>query len=144
MTPPTVTFVGTYACWSAAELLTHGHNQDHRPDLKQLVLGMNVTAGGAVPLSHRVFDGNPSDDRVHPANHRALQRLLNRADFIYVADGKLATEENLQKFPRGLFVSVMPRTRKEARCFPKGWVRCADHRVLMRSVGSAVRTGCPR
>lgn len=114
-----VTFAGKYAGWNASELLAHGHNKDHRPDLKQLVLGMNVTADGAVPISHRMFSGNQTDDRLHPANHRALQRLLGRADFIYVADCKLATEENLQKISAwgGRFVTVMPRTWKEDERF---------------------------
>ncbi len=47
------------------------------------------------------------------------QRLLNRADFIYVADCKLATKENLQKIStwQGRFVSVMPRSWKEDEQF---------------------------
>jgi len=115
----TVTVAGKYDGWSASELLTYGVNKDHRPDLKQLVLGLNVTADGAVPISHRIYDGNQTDDRLHPANHKALQKLLRRADFIYVADCKLATEENLQKISvwHGLFVSVMPRTWKEDEQF---------------------------
>lgn len=115
----TVTFSGKYGGWSASELLTHGHNKDHRPDLKQLVLGLNVTADGAVPISHQIHDGNRTDDRLHPANHKALQRLLQRTDFVYVADCKLATEENLQKLSRwgGRFVTVMPRTWKEDERF---------------------------
>ena len=88
----TVTFAGKYPGWSARELLTYGKNKDHRPDLKQLVLGMSVTGDGAVPIAHQIYDGNQTDDRLHPANHRALQKLLQRADFIYVADCKLATE----------------------------------------------------
>jgi transposase len=110
----TVTFSGKYPGWSAQELLTYGKNKDHRPDLKQLVLGLNVTADGAVPISHKIYDGNQTDDRLHPANHKALQKLLKRVDFIYVADSKLATEENLRKISvwHGLFVSVMPRTWK--------------------------------
>jgi len=115
----TVTFVGKYGGWSASEQLTYGKNKDHRPDLKQLVLGLNVTADGAVPISHRIYDGNQTDDRIHPANHQALQRLLGRADFIYVADCKLATKENLEKIAawHGRFVSVMPRTWKEDELF---------------------------
>ncbi|TWU38522.1 IS1634 family transposase [Novipirellula artificiosorum] len=110
-----VTFAGRYGGWNANELLTRGHNKDHRPDLKQLVLGLNVTADGAVPISHRIYDGNQTDDRLHPANHKALQKLLQQTDFIYVADCKLATEENLQKLSvwGGRFVTVMPRTWKE-------------------------------
>jgi transposase len=115
----TVTFAGKYPGWSVQEVLTHGKNKDHRPDLKQLVLGLSVTADGAVPLFHRIYSGNQTDDRLHPANHRALQRLLQRVDFIYVADCKLATEENLQKLSawNGLFVSVMPRTWSEDQQF---------------------------
>jgi transposase len=115
----TVTFSGKYPGWSVQELLTHGKNKDHRPDLKQLVLGLSVTADGAVPISHRVYSGNQTDDRLHGANHRALQKLLQRVDFIYVADCKLATEENLQKISvwHGRFVSVMPRTWREDEQF---------------------------
>ncbi len=117
----TVTFAGKYPGWSAQELLTHGKNKDHRPDLKQLVLGLNVTADGAVPISHRIYAGNQTDDRLHPANHKGLQKLLKRVDFIYVADSKLATEENLSKISawHGLFVSVMPRTWKADEQFRK-------------------------
>ena len=114
-----VTFAGKYGGWSASEQLAFGKNKDHRPDLKQLVLGLNVTADGAVPISHRIYDGNQTDDRLHPANHRALQKLLGRADFIYVADCKLATKENLEKLSawHGRFVSVMPRSWKEDASF---------------------------
>ena len=115
----TVTFSGHYAGWQAPETLTLGHNKDHRPDLKQLVLGLSVTADGAVPLVHQVYAGNQTDDRLHGENHQRLRRLLQRADFIYVADCKLATEENLRRLAAsgGCFVSVMPRTRQEDRVF---------------------------
>lgn len=115
----TVTFSGKYEGWQARQIITYGTNKDHRPDLKQLVLGMSVTADGAVPLVHEIYDGNQTDDRLHPANHRRLRRLLQRADFIYVADSKLATDDNLRKITAcgGLFVSVMPRTWKEDKIF---------------------------
>jgi transposase len=115
----TVTFSGQYAGWQLPEQLTHGINKDHRPDLKQLVLGLSVTADGSVPLVHTVYSGNQTDDRLHPENHQRLRRLLQRADFIYVADCKLATEENLRRLAGfgGRFVSVMPRTRREDGAF---------------------------
>jgi transposase len=114
-----VTFCGKYSCWRVPEFLTHGHNKDHRPDLKQLVLGMSVSADGSVPLVHKIYSGNQTDDRLHPENHRRLRQLLKRSDFIYVADCKLATEENLRRIAGcgGRFVSVMPRTWKEDERF---------------------------
>lgn len=115
----TVTFSGKYEGWYAQQIMTYGINKDHRPDLKQLVLGMSVTADGAVPLVHEIYDGNQPDDRLHPANHKRLRKLLQRADFIYVADCKLATDDNLRKITAcgGRFVSVMPRTWKEDKMF---------------------------
>ena len=117
----TITFTGKYLDWGAHEKIGYGHNKDHRPDLKQLVLGLSVTSDGAVPISHRIYDGNQSDDTLHVANHRYLQRLLSRTDFIYVADCKLATETNLEKISscEGKFVTVMPRTWKEDAEFRK-------------------------
>lgn len=115
----TVTFSGKYEGWNAEQLMTYGINKDHRPDLKQLVLGISVTADGAVPLVHEIYDGNQTDDRLHPANHKRLRKLLQRSDFIYVADSKLATDDNLRKITacEGRFVSVMPRTWKEDKIF---------------------------
>ncbi len=115
----TVTFSGKYESWHAQQVMTYGINKDHRPDLKQLVLGMSVTADGAVPLVHEIYDGNQTDDRLHPANHKRLRKLLQRSDFIYVADCKLATDDNLRKITAcgGRFVSVMPRTWKEDKTF---------------------------
>jgi len=114
-----ITFSGKYGGWSAQEVLTYGHNKDHRPDLKQLVLGMSVSSDGGIPLVHKIYDGNQTDDKLHLDNHQRLRKLLGRADFIYVADCKLATVENLQKISAfgGRFVSVMPRTWKEDRHF---------------------------
>ncbi len=115
----TITFSGKYAGCYAQPLMTYGINKDHRPDLKQLVLGISVTSDGAVPLVHEIYDGNQTDDRLHPANHSRLRKLLQRSDFIYVADCKLSTDDNLRKITGcgGLFVSVMPRSWKEDKAF---------------------------
>lgn len=99
--------------------ITHGHNKDHRPDLKQLVFGLNVTNDGAVPLLHHIFSGNRTDDSVHVPNLDDLRSLLGPAGFIYVADSKLCTKGNLKHVVSqgGEFVTVMPRSRAEDRAF---------------------------
>lgn len=115
----TITFSGQYRGWSASEILTYGKNKDHRPDLKQLVLGLSVTADGSVPLVHEIYSGNQTDDTLHIKNHRKLRKLLSRVDFIYVADSKLSTDENLGNIvgAGGKIVSIMPRTWKEDKVF---------------------------
>jgi transposase len=115
----TVTVQGKYLNSVSEPRITQGHNKDHRPDLKQLVFGVNVTADGAVPIAHQVFSGNRSDDSIHRTNLEQLRELLRRDDFVYVADCKLATQKNLSYIDGygGKFVTVLPRTRAEDKSF---------------------------
>lgn len=117
----TVTFHGQYAGSFREPRITYGMNKDHRPDLKQLVFGLNVTADGAVPLSHEVYSGNRSDDTVHRNNVDRLRKLVGHDHFIYVADSKLCTRKNLAHIVAygGKFVTVLPRTRTEDKRFRK-------------------------
>ena len=123
----TVTFCGIYA--DAAEekmrrgkktvAITWGHNKDHRPDLKQLLYILTVTSDGGVPVSFRVASGNVTDDSTHCDTWDLLCQLAGRHDFLYVADCKLATVENMDYIAgkHGRFVSVLPRTRCEDKDF---------------------------
>ena len=110
----------------ATAAITFGHNKDHRPDLKQLVWILTVTADGAVPIAYRVADGNTNDDRTHIDTWNGLVALTGRTGFLYVADCKLASRENMAHIDRhgGRFVSVLPATRKEDKAF-RDWI--VDH-----------------
>lgn len=128
----TVTFSGEYR--GAAQghprrgkhtlAITHGHNKDHRPDLKQLLWILTVSADGAVPVHYRAADGNTTDDRTHRHTWDTLHQLLGRADFLYVADSKLCTREALTYIAAqgGRFLTVLPRTRREDRWF-RDWLQ---------------------
>jgi transposase len=121
----TVTFSGDYATQAPARRtdrpprITFGYNKDHRPDLKQLLYGITISADGAVPVHVKLFDGNTPDDHVHIPTWDFLHRLIGHADFLYVADSKLCSRENLQHIAarQGRFLTVMPRTRAEDRWF---------------------------
>ena len=71
--------------------VTFGHSKDHRPDLKQLVWILTVSADGAVPIAYRLADGNTNDDPTHIPTWDELVALLGRRDFLYVADSKLCS-----------------------------------------------------
>ncbi len=116
-----LTFSGVYKKSKSSPRITWGHNKDHRPDLKQLVFGLNVTSDGAVPISHDIYSGNRTDDTIHCGNIDKLRQILHRSDFIYVADSKLATRKNLAYVAEygGRFVTLLPRTRKEDKGFRK-------------------------
>lgn len=42
-----------------------GHQQDHRPDLKQLVFSLSISSDGAVPVHYKTYSGNRTDDTTH-------------------------------------------------------------------------------
>lgn len=118
----TVTFIGKYNTPDPeAVKLKHGHNKDFRPDCKQVVFGLNITSDGHVPLSYKLFDGNTTDDVTHIPNWNALRTLLEKEDFIYVADCKLCSQKNLDYIAQngGSFITIVPKDRKEVKHFIK-------------------------
>ncbi len=120
----TVTFTGAYnrdQAEGSEVKLTYGYNKDHRPDYKQIVFGLNVSADGYVPVLAQLYSGNKSDDKTHQANWQALREFLGKADFIYIADSKLTSTENLVMIDGagGLFISLLTGTRSEVRNYYK-------------------------
>jgi transposase len=118
----TVTLIGDYKNPDPdAVKLNHGHNKDFRPDCKQIVFGLNITTDGHVPLSFKLFDGNTSDDVTHIPNWNGLRTLLEKEDFIYVADCKLCSQDNLDHIAQngGFFITIVPKGHKEVKQFLK-------------------------
>lgn len=133
----TVTFSGDYAHQGdparpdRPPRITFGYNKDHRPDLKQLLYSVTLSSDGAVPVHAKTYDGNTTDDAVHIETWSFLRQIVGSSDFLYVADSKLCTRDNMSFIAthKGRFLTVMPRTRSEAGWFgnyldeyPAEWV----------------------
>lgn len=99
--------------------LKRGHSKDHRPDLKQLVFTLTLSADGAVPIHHQVYPGNRTDDTTHIETWTALRALHTRADFLYVGDAKLCTDKQLAYIVAqgGRAITTVPETWSEVRRF---------------------------
>jgi transposase len=99
--------------------LARGHSKDHRPDLKQLVYSLTISADGAVPIHHKVYPGNRTDDTTHIETWNAIRALHDDPGFLYVADCKVCTEKQLAHIVHhgGRVVTIMPDTWKEAHVF---------------------------
>ena len=119
----TVSFYGAYP-EAAAEgrrrgrptpAVTYGHSKARRPDLKQLLYVLTVTDDGGVPVHFASASGNTADVTTHRETWQLLSELAGRPDFLYVADCKLASTDNLQFIHNrgGRFVTVLPRNRRE-------------------------------
>jgi transposase len=121
----TVTFHGNYAEPTLSRPgnqpphITFGYNKDHRPDLKQLLYSITISSDGAVPVHCKIYDGNTTDDQVHQDTWSFLCQIVGHSDFLYVADSKLCTRENMNFIAdgQGRFLTVMPRTRSEDAWF---------------------------
>jgi transposase len=122
----TITFTGEYAGADGHMAkgrptlrVTYGHNKDHRPDLKQLLFVLTVSADGAVPIHYKAMDGNTTDSATHIETWNTLCNIAGRTDFLYVADCKLCSRASLAHIAKhgGRFITVMPRNRREDRWF---------------------------
>ena len=101
--------------------LRHGHNKDHRPDLKQLLFTLTISRDGAVPVHFKTYSGSVTDDTTHIETWESLRRLIGHPRFTYVADCKLCTRVQMDHIHRahGKFITVMPRSRGEDKIFRK-------------------------
>jgi hypothetical protein len=127
----TISFCGSYRGAAGRKIrgriapaITYGHSKDGRPDLKQLLFILTMSADGNIPVAFRCTDGNASDSRTHIETWNTLRAVAGRSDFLYVADSKLCSRENMDHIDRagGRFVTVMPRSRLEDSEF-REWIQ---------------------
>ncbi len=127
----TVTVTGNYPdadgrdrAGTPTPAIRHGHNKDFRPDLKQLLFILTISADGAVPIAYRVADGNTSDDVTHVPTWDELCALVGRPGFLYVADSKLCSKEAMGHIHShgGRFVTIVPHGRREDTWF-RDWAQ---------------------
>jgi transposase len=78
-----------------------------------------------------VCSGNVIDDQTHRQTWDLLHQLAGKPDFLYIADCKLATTENMTYIHGhgGRFVTILPQTRKEDGVFR---TQLAAGRILWR------------
>ena len=97
----------------------YGHSKDHRPDLKQIVFSLTISADGAVPVHCKTYPGNRTDDTTHIETWTVLRDIAGRSDFLYVADCKLCTHKQLSFIVGngGRVVTIIPKTWGEVKRF---------------------------
>lgn len=99
--------------------LQRGASKDHRPDLKQLVLSLTISADGAVPVHQKSYPGNRTDDKTHIETWNTIRRIHGDPGFLYVADSKLCTDEQLSYIVNqgGRAITIIPETWDEVQSF---------------------------
>ena len=116
----------TYFEGEQAELGKKGHSRDHRPGLKQIVVGLVMSRDG-IPLAHHVFEGNRLDKTTVSEVVGDLEERFGIKKAIFVGDRGMITADNiesikgheydyilgLQKRNRKLVDHLLPRVLKK-------------------------------
>jgi transposase len=77
------------------ELAARGYSRDHRPDCKQVCIGLVVTPEG-LPVGYEVFAGNRADVTTVEAIVTAMEEKYGQAERVWVLDRGMVSEENLE------------------------------------------------
>ena len=109
--------------------LKRGKSKDHRPDLKQLVFSLSLSADGAVPVHHKVYCGNRTDDTTHIETWTWVRKITPGPDFLYVADCKLCTDEQLSY--------VVGNGGRAITIMPESWSEVAEFKSVLRTTRKA-------
>lgn len=84
----------TYFEGGSCPLAKFGYSRDHRPDKKQIVLGLLVTDEG-LPIAHQVYNGNITDKTTLKQTIDTLKQRFQIHRCIFVGDRGIVSEDNL-------------------------------------------------
>ena len=95
----------------------NGHSKDHRPDLKQMVVGVILDNLGH-PICSEMWPGNTTDVKTLVPIVERLQRQFSVGNVCIVADRGMISEETIQEIRKRnwqYILGVRMRNSKEAR-----------------------------
>lgn len=76
------------------EKAARGYSRDHRPDCKQVNIGLVVTPEG-LPIGYEIFAGNTADVTTVEAMVELMEKKYGQAQRIWVMDRGMISEDNL-------------------------------------------------
>jgi transposase len=85
---------------NANPLAKRGYSRDHRPDCKQVCIGLVVTRCG-LPLGYEVFAGNRHDSTTLEEIVETMEAHYGRAQRIWALDRGMVSEDNLDFLKAG-------------------------------------------
>lgn len=107
-----------------------GHSRDHRPDCKQVCIGLIVTREG-LPVAYEVFDGNRHDSTTLAEIIELMEAKHGKANRVWVLDRGMVSEDNLSflRDQEGHYIVGTPRSALksfEKDLLDQDWVQVED------------------
>jgi hypothetical protein len=119
-------------------LAARGYSRDHRPDCKQVCIGLVVTSEG-YPLGYEVFAGNRNDVTTLQEIVARMESCYGRMNRIWALDRGMVSEANIERPKSGLCVNDLRNVSRRA------WrrsARRATHRISNGGRSSVASAGC--
>ena len=85
----------TYFEGIGPKLAMYGYSRDHRPDKKQIIVGVVMAQG--IPIAHRVWPGNTADKSTLQAVARDLKHRLGIDNVVFIADRGMISSHNIEE-----------------------------------------------
>jgi len=109
-----------------------GYSRDHRPDCKQVNIGLVVTPEG-LPIGYEIFAGNTADVTTVEDMVRLMEEKYGQAQRIWVLDRGMISEENID-FLRGREARYLVGT-------PKSQLKQFEAQLLDKDNWASVQEG---
>jgi hypothetical protein len=97
------------------EKAARGYSRDHRPDCKQVCIGLVVTPAG-LPVGYEGFAGNRTDVTTVPEIVTAMEQKYGQAERVWVLDRGMVSEDNLAwlRERQALYLVGTPKSQLKA------------------------------
>lgn len=107
------------------EQAQRGYSRDHRPDCKQVCIGLVVSKTG-MPLGYEVFCGNRSDVTTVDEIVKVIEEKYGASDRIWVMDRGMVSQENIEHLRSGNRRYILGTPKSQLKAFEKqllddGW-----------------------
>jgi transposase len=116
----------------ANEKAARGYSRDHRPDCKQVNLGLVVTPEG-LPIGYEIFAGNTADVTTVEAMVELMEKKYGQPQRLWVMDRGMISEDNLD-FLRGRQARYLVGT-------PKSQLKTFEAQLLEKANWTEVQAG---
>jgi transposase len=109
-----------------------GYSRDHRPDCKQVCIGLVVSRCG-MPLGYEVFAGNRLDATTLEAIVETMEKRYGRADRIWVLDRGMISKETM--------TFLRQHERRYIVGTPRGMLKSFERELLAEEEWESIRDG---
>ena len=121
-------------------LASRGHSRDHRPDCKQVCIGLVVTPQG-IPLGYEVFAGNRTDVTTVEEIVSTMEHRYGRARRVWVMDRGMMSAENIAWLQASERCYLIGASKNELKRFAPQLAEARHWREVREGVQAKLCTG---